>query len=125
MAMRKFNTKAMKLSTTQVQQLYDRLLQGETQGSLAREYRISVVQVGRIARGESRANETGANTQPVPNFNLETRPVDVEASMARLRSILDEPPAALTRIQDEIRLEHEKAQAVDSELDKLEKGDST
>jgi hypothetical protein len=87
MTMRKFNTKAMKLSTSQVRQMYDRLLEGETQGSLAREYGVSVVQVGRIARGESRAMETGAHEKPVPD-RITLREVDykasAEAALARL-----------------------------------------
>lgn len=85
---RKFNTKAMKISTARVKELYDRLLEGETQGSLAREYGLSVVQVGRIARGESRAAETGAAGQPVPNQNIQFSDSEIQASgesvMARL-----------------------------------------
>jgi hypothetical protein len=90
MKMRQFNTRAQKLSTVQVKELYNRLLEGETQGSLAREYGLSVVQVGRIARGESRAQETGAGGNPVPNHQLSDHGFDQAASLARLNSLLKE-----------------------------------
>lgn len=90
MKARRFNTKAMKVSTTQVQEMYQRLKSGElTQGEAARIYGLGVIQVGRIARGESRAQETGALNDPVPNFNAQIDPGAIEASAARLKTLLE------------------------------------
>jgi hypothetical protein len=149
MKARRYNTKSMKVGTEKVREMYNRLRAGEiTQGQAALEYGLGVIQVGRIARGESRAAETGAHENPVPNFNLQIRPEDVEASMVRLRerleggagtapvkppSLYDSPPptededrAAAQRAQDALadRLRPTaRQQQVSDELDKLEKGD--
>jgi hypothetical protein len=144
--MRKFNTKSAKLNTPQVQELYARLCEGETQGSLAREYGLSVIQVGRIARGESRAQETGANGAPVPNHNFQATQGEVDASAARVLALLDKPPtagkatslyedpppedpaerfmdrSALQRLTGDIQAKVEKSP--EGQLDRLEKGDS-
>lgn len=47
------NTKARKLTAYEVQQIRKAYEAGETQGSLARAYGMSVGQIGRIVRGES------------------------------------------------------------------------
>jgi hypothetical protein len=68
--MRQYNTKSAKLSLAQVREMYGRLRRHEmTQGEAALEYGLSVIQVGRIARGESRAQETGARDDRIPNLN--------------------------------------------------------
>lgn len=119
---RQYNTKSAKLSTLQVREMYDRLAAGETQGSLAREYGLSVVQVGRIARGESRAQETGARENVIPNFNLEIRPKDAEASMARFAALIGEQEPTGEGL-DKLNRLAEKEMAVGNELDKFVKGD--
>ena len=82
------NTRAAKLTDWQVREMYQELLDGATQGACARKWGISVIQVGRIARGEARAYATGALDNPVPNFNLEIKPGDAEASLARLQAMM-------------------------------------
>src|SRR5271166_5773964 len=137
--MRAYNTKSMKLNTVQVKEMYNRLKNGElTQGAAALEYGLGVIQVGRIARGESRANETGARVNPIPNFNAQQLSGDAEASLAKLRAIMDQPAAVppgpaypdqdsdgsglakLNQLAQPTALE----QAVIGGLDQLEKGDS-
>jgi len=140
--MRKYNTKSAKLSTTQVKEMYDRLQSGEiNQGQACRIYGLGIVQVGRIARGESRAQETGAHDRPVPNFTLQVGQADIEASLARLKTrMAAEPPSLYSsppptedednaaaertreRLAEELRPTF-REQQVSDELDKLEKGD--
>jgi hypothetical protein len=139
--MRSYNTKGRKLDTAQVQEMYQRLLEGETQGSLAREYGISVIQVGRIARGESRAIETGANDRPVPNHQLQTPQLDVEGFESRIAArvaqtnvakvippaVVIEPPAgetAMERMLREVNERRLKDQRANEQLGELDKGDS-
>lgn len=142
MTLRKYNTKSAKLSDLQAKEMYDRLKSGElTQNEACRLYGLGIVQVGRIARGESRAQATGAHEQPVPNFNMQTKPVDVEASLARLKglmerappSLYDSPPPtededqaaaerALNRLNDELKPSPRQQQIQDG-LDGLIKGD--
>jgi hypothetical protein len=76
--------------------MYQRLLEGETQGSLAREYGISVIQVGRIARGESRAKETGAYDNPVPQHELHVPRLDVDSFESRIAARLNKPPTGVS-----------------------------
>jgi hypothetical protein len=99
--LKRFNTKGTKLPTAGVKEMYARLQSGElTQGEAARLYGLGVVQVGRIARGESRANETGARENPVPNFGLQTGPADVAASVEKLNRLMDEVPRAVPSLYD-------------------------
>lgn len=144
--MRAFNTKSMKISGQQVREMYQRLKNGElTQGQAARLYGLGVIQVGRIARGESRAAETGANEDPVPNFNFQVQPGEAEASLARVKEKLNEvgkapslyesrPPTedednavaarAMPKLEDESRIRENSLEArVDQGLDDLTKGD--
>ena len=96
MKMRKYNTKSMKVDSVRVKEMYNRLKAGElSQGDAAREYGLGVIQVGRIARGESRAHETGALEDPVPNFNLQSHPDDIAAGQLRLKALLDKPAPKL------------------------------
>lgn len=140
--MRSFNTKAMKVSTSKVKEMYNRMLSGElNQREAALEYGIGVIQAGRIARGESRAQETGALSNPIPNFNM--KPLTLEESMAETKRRMDEVearkapslysdpppegyddgvnPEALERLGVEV--ENHPTTRVGNELDKLEKGD--
>lgn len=47
------NTKARRLTPSQVEEIKERYASGETQGSLCRAFSMSVGQIGRIVRGES------------------------------------------------------------------------
>ena len=47
------NTKSAKLTLTKVAEIRERYETGETQGSLARMFGVSIGQIGRIVRGES------------------------------------------------------------------------
>lgn len=120
---RKFNTKAMKVGSAAVKEMYDRLAAGElTQGEAARIYGLGVIQVGRIARGESRAQETGAHDRPVPSFNLQITQSEVEISAKRLATLLAEQEPSGEGV-DKLNRLAEKELAVGNELDKLLKGD--
>lgn len=60
----KRNTRAAKLTPTMVQQIREQYASGSySQGSLARAYKISIGQIGRIVRGES-WQDTVALAQP-------------------------------------------------------------
>ena len=141
MALRKYNTKSAKLSDARTKEMYDRIKSGElTQNAACRLYGLGIVQVGRIARGESRAQETGALEEPVPNFNLQVIQTDVDASIARLNarmgktapSLYDSPPPtedednevaqrATERLAEELK-PTPRQQQISDELDKF-KGD--
>lgn len=76
------NTRSAKLTASQVQEMRSKYAQGGyTQGRLAREYGISVIQAGRILRRESwhtLANEPSQD--------------EIAASLARLQKELGTPP---------------------------------
>src|SRR5882724_5280004 len=92
MTLRKYNTKSAKLSDAQAKEMYDRIKSGElTQSEACRLYGLGIVQVGRIARGESRAQVTGARENPVPNFNLQVGQADINASIERFNARLVSP----------------------------------
>jgi hypothetical protein len=54
------NSRAAKLTEVQVVEMRARYAKGETQSSLSRVYQVSLVQVGRIVRGESWQHTPGA-----------------------------------------------------------------
>jgi hypothetical protein len=122
--MNRFNTKAMKLSTAGVREMYARLKAGEiNQGEASRIYGLGVIQVGRIARGESRAQETGANGDEVQNNELRITEQEFDQGQARLFAKLNPgtiQPAAEPPHDAPPTLQQQK---VSDELDKLEKGD--
>lgn len=98
MKLRKYNTKSQKLTTEQVRQLFNELSDGMTQGAAARKWGLSVIQVGRIARGESRAAETGAGAAPVPNFNRQFDSDEIAASQAKMLAMLEGQPTTETKV---------------------------
>ena len=49
----KNHSKAAKLTGTQVMEIRARYLEGETQGSLCREFNVGIAQIGKIVRGEA------------------------------------------------------------------------
>ena len=142
MSMRRFNTKAMKLSTAGVREMYARLKAGElTQGEAARIYGLGVIQVGRIARGESRAQETGAQGDEIPNAQgIQPTAGELAESMRLLDtklgqsspSLTDKPPTedednavterGITGLNEELR-PTARQQQISDELDKFDKGD--
>lgn len=81
--------RSAKITTDQVIAMYKELREGATQSSCALKYGLSVIQVGRIARGESRAQETGARENPILNSNITIRPEDVEASLERMKALMN------------------------------------
>jgi len=75
------NHRAAKLTEALVEQMRARYAAGEvTQGDLAREYNVSVVQIGRIVRGESWAT----------NRAITPRDQDIAASAARMFAVQQE-----------------------------------
>lgn len=69
------NTRAAKLTAALVEQIRERYKEpGVTQGQLAREYRVTAAQIGRIIRGESWQNIP----QPAPTQE------DIAGSLQRL-----------------------------------------
>lgn len=83
---------------------------GMTQGELSRRYKISVVQIGRICRGESWQNIIGMPSD-----------ADIEASarkMLALQESLKERSAA-EKMAEAVRIEKEKGIAGDRLLDEF------
>jgi hypothetical protein len=66
------NTRSAKLSATDVYNIRQRYTEGESQGSLAREFQVTVGTIGRIVRGES-----------WQAFAPQKGPSDVQASLMR------------------------------------------
>lgn len=87
----RFNIKASKLTPTKVFELREKYAAGASQGSLAREYQISVGQVGRIVRGESwqqYSNPAEETPIQIMSPNLEPTPEEIQASYERLQKLL-------------------------------------
>lgn len=84
-------TKAAKLTLEKVLEIKDRYAEGESQGSLARRFAISVGQIGRIVRGEAWVDSQRFEPlSPGPTPSKE----EVDASFNRLMGKLNE--AAVT-----------------------------
>ena len=80
------HTKAAKLTATQVLEIRELYNQGFTQGALSKQFHISVVQIGRIVRGEV-----------WQQYQQPAHPDEIEDSLAKLRGDVVEvmPPADL------------------------------
>ena len=103
------SNKSAKLSVHDIQQLrYDYAAGKANQGQLARRYKISVIQVGRITRRECWQN--------ISDFGLE--PLDLEASARRLMAIQEETDASkkMQAAIEEQRQENQKGDAYLNEL---------
>lgn len=84
-----------KLTQTQVDEIRHWLSQGATHGSLARHYRVSAGQIGRIARGESWA--------PTAGLPQELSPANQDAALQRMKAaaaLRNESPELLTMAKD-------------------------
>ncbi len=156
MTFNRHNNRAAKVTHTIVLEMRERYALGWSQGRLAREYHLSVGQVGRIVRGESwqQFSTIPAGSSGVIDEELQRRalaggapPTDEATLHAKMRaahpelflakypgrtpSLYDDPPPVIegeATGQGFSKLQHELEAlplSVDSELDKLEKGDST
>lgn len=97
------NERAAKLEVHQVKAMREKYAQGATQASLSREYSVSVVQVGRIVRGESWQSlptvKSAAEMQ-LEAFSMEARAQESArrvAEMLRIEPVnpeefIDKPP---------------------------------
>lgn len=74
-------SRARKLTLTQVRELKGFYEQGATQGALAKHYGISIGQIGRIVRGESWIGQAGGAAQS---------PADREAMLGRLLAVQEQ-----------------------------------
>jgi hypothetical protein len=84
------NTRAAKLDATKVHELRMKYHNGATQGSLAREYGISVNQVGRIVRGESWQQYHNPAMPEVQTMQPQREITDeeIQASLNKLQGML-------------------------------------
>ena len=102
------NTKSAKISALQVMEMRVRYRQqGITQGRLAAEYGLSVIQVGRIVRGES--------WQDVPE--LQASQNEMQASLERLMKTQQETSRDI--MAEEIAKAKEKATRGDRYVEEL------
>lgn len=92
------NTRAGKLTPAIVYELRQRYVEGWTQGRLAREYQISVGQVGRIVRGEAwqqydnPAKEITTSMKVTQRIHIpEPTKEEIAASLAKLQGMLANP----------------------------------
>ena len=130
MTFSKGNTRAAKLSNEDVLKLREEYSQGASQGSLARKYGLSVGQVGRIVRGESRqvvpdaddrGRWRGQESSGPPTDALRAEAAESQARLLeRLSAEPNEPPEVLDRFLKEVNAASDKANELLSEL-----GDST
>lgn len=98
MSLKRHNTRAAKLEPSQVLEIREKYAADWTQARLSRHFGVSVIQIGRIVRGESwqhlsmvetqsdRRMEEALSHMELPSFPKE----EVEASQARLLARLAE-----------------------------------
>lgn len=75
------NTAGRKVNSDQVEELRRRYDAGETQASLGRAYGLSVVQIGRIVRGES---WTGSASNPARQVIMQPSDAELQESAQRM-----------------------------------------
>jgi hypothetical protein len=89
------NTRAGKITAQEVYDLREEYAAGATQGSLARKYKLSVGQVGRIVRGESWQSYSNPNQAGGGRYRNEEAagklpsPEEIAESERRLKELLD------------------------------------
>jgi len=99
------NSRAAKLTVQKVKEIRQRYAEGETQSQLSRVYQVSLVQIGRIVRGESWQKVPGAEVgrleaeeseryfvQRVENGQIKTDKERAEESFARLMALQGKNP---------------------------------
>ena len=64
---------------------------------MAREFGLSVVQVGRITRGESRGKETGASAANQRPSEIQITQADIDESLAKLAIKMGQQPTAVKK----------------------------
>lgn len=93
---RKGHTTAAKLTPSQVLEIRLKFNEGRTQGSLCREYGVSVGQIGRITRGEAwtqyQQPENPSEFQHREAITYLVTPEEIAASERRLAELLASPP---------------------------------
>lgn len=92
------NRTAKKLTLSQVAEMREHYAQGVTQGALARHYKMSVGQIGRIVRGESWTTDVPPASMP--------RASEIEASAKRLLQVqaqVDSAPGIAAMAADAMR----------------------
>lgn len=103
MALNRGNPRSAKVTPDQVLNIRRRYTQGETQSILARDYGLSVGQIGRIVR-----NEAHQNLDPVPetgryrNQSANVTEADVEASLAKLQGKLESDIADERKVEKDL-----------------------
>ena len=81
------NIRAAKMTPSTVRELREFYMAGRSQGALARQYGISVGQVGRIVRGEAWSQFDNPIVDPADTPPLTSD--DIRASEERLRKLME------------------------------------
>jgi hypothetical protein len=93
------NTAGRKMDSDRVAEMRLRYEQGETQGALARDFRLSVVQVGRIVRGESWMGSAALRRPSAKQVIFQPSEADIQATLQRIQELQRaknaSPPASL------------------------------
>lgn len=113
------NTRAAKLTNAQVMEVRQRYAEGETQGALCRAFGMSVVQIGRIVRGESRRN------LPVVKGEHEME-LEARASAERMAAMhglslppTAEPPSLADKLMAEAQAVRDRGRGAERALEEL------
>lgn len=107
------NKRASKLTLTQVKDMRELYARGDcTQGQLARDYKVSVIQVGRILRGESWQGVGEASPSPVAD--------DPSAILQRVLAVQEE---IRSPGMDKLNAVHEKLHVGDRVLGELDEAE--
>lgn len=104
------NSASAKLTVSRVLDMRAEYGEGATQGELARKYQISVVQVGRIVRGES-----------WQNLPLDLSPAAKEQQLLKLQELAKEGEEE-RKMERDIQAARQKEKAADTMLEELKNG---
>lgn len=116
------NTRSAKLSPTEVLDIRIKFADGATQGSLAREYGVTVGTIGRITRGETWQQFTKVESQrEIEEREMRERVMMASASQPTSEEILESQRKLFEKLNRDIST----AKDADNQLDGLlQKGDS-
>lgn len=116
----KFHTRSAVLTAEQVLEIRQRYSQGETQGSLCREFGVSVGTIGRIVRGETWKQFSGPRAEAAPDMTPVSQS-EIDQSLARVLHNTEVTPEREAALLDKLNRQAGKDPAIqaDRALDQL------
>jgi hypothetical protein len=130
------HTRSAKLTATQVLDIRTKFADGATQGSLAREYGVTVGTIGRITRGETWNQFAFVESEGQVDARLASErirfgprppptPEELLASQQRLLGMLGQPPIEETSSAVLDKLQHDIGEAKAGQVDAVSKDGKT